>query len=70
MASDGCNFSFHFGLFFVLLPSITAPKMKISKKKKKRKKHLEILSFCTSVQKIMIICYIDKVINSTSYADI
>ena len=48
------TFIFHFGLFFALLP-LTAQKMKISKKWKKR---LEISSFYTIVQKVMIRGYI------------
>ena len=42
---------FHFGRFFTPL---TARKMKILKK---WKEHLEILSFYTSIPKIIIICY-------------
>ena len=42
---------FHFGLFFTLLPPLTAQKIKISKKLKKT---LEISSFYTCVPKIMI----------------
>ena len=48
------TFIFHFGLFFALLP-LTAQKMKISKKWKKR---LEISSFYTIVPKVMIRGYI------------
>ena len=46
--------TFHFGLFFALLPPLTAQKIKISKTWKKLP---EISSFYTSVPKIMIICY-------------
>ena len=50
----------HFGLLFPFLPTtphptLTARKMKIQKKK--RKKSLEISSFYTCVPKLMIICY-------------
>ena len=47
---------FHFGLFFVLLPTLTIQKIKISKKwkKKQTKKQLEISSLYTCVPKIMI----------------
>ena len=49
---------FHLGQYFVVLPPfLTAQKIKISKKKKKEKKHLEISQFYTTVHKIMIICY-------------
>ena len=48
------DFFYHFGLFFNLYP-LTAPKMKISQKWRKR---LEISSFYTSAPKIMIIGYI------------
>ena len=46
-----------FGIFFALLPPIRTQKIKILKKWKRKKKHLEISSFYTSVPKIMIICY-------------
>ena len=46
--------TFHFGLFFVFLPPLTAWKMKISIK---WKKSLEMSSFYTSIPKIVIIWY-------------
>ena len=46
---------FYFGLYFVLLPPLTARKIKISKKWKKLQK---MSSFYTIVPKIMIIWYI------------
>ena len=61
---------FHFGQFLTLLnplsapplpprPVLTAKKMKISKKwKKKKKTHMEVSTFSTIVPKIMIICFI------------
>ena len=45
---------FHFGQFFGPFTTLTAQKMKISKK---RKRTMEILSFNTIVPKIMIICF-------------
>ena len=45
----------HFGPFFVLLPLLTTQKIKILKK---GKKWLEISSFCKTIPKIMIICFI------------
>ena len=55
MAFDGCNCYFSFWAIFCPFTSLTAQKMKISKKKeKKRKKHLEISSFYTSAPKSMI----------------
>ena len=56
MACDGCNCSFSFWAIFCPFTPLTARKMKISKKRKK--KNEEISSFYTSVPKIMIICYI------------
>ena len=44
----------HFGPFFALLPPWNPKKIKILKKLKKT---LEILSFYTSVPKMMVICY-------------
>ena len=54
MAYDRCNYCFSFEAFFLpfYLP-LTAKKWKLQK----RKKHLEISSFYTSVPKIIIICY-------------
>ena len=54
MAHDGCNCCFLFGAISSPFTSLTVQKVKISKKWIKR---LEILSFYTSVPKIMIICY-------------
>ena len=51
--------TFHFGLFFALFCPHNSQK-KIWKFQKKWKKHLEILSFYTSVPKIMIICYVPE----------
>ena len=48
--------TFHFGLFFALLPS-QQPKKSKFQKKKKMEKRLEISSFYTNVTKIMIIYY-------------
>ena len=56
MACNGCNCDFSFWAIFSPFTSLTAQKIKI-KKKKQRKKHLETLSFYTSVPKIMLICY-------------
>ena len=61
MACDECNY-FSFWVTFCLFthhppPTLTAIKMKIQKKWKKKKKSLEISSFYTSVPKLMIICY-------------
>ena len=54
MASDRCNCYFSFWTFFRPFTTLTAQKMKISKK---LKKHLEISSFYTSVRELMIVCY-------------
>ena len=54
MARDTCNCYFSFWTIFCPFTPLTVQKMKISKK---WKKNLEILSFYTSVPKIMIICY-------------
>ena len=54
MAHDGCNCCFLFGAISSPFTSLTVQKVKISKKWIKR---LEILSFYTSVPKIMIIWY-------------
>ena len=51
---DRCNY-FSFWAIFCPFTPLTAQKTKI--KKKMKKKHLEISSFYTSVQKIFIICY-------------
>ena len=51
---DGCNY-FSFWAIFCPFTPLTAQNMKISKKLKKKKKHLEI-SFYTSVPKIMLKC--------------
>ena len=49
---DRCNFYFHFGLVFALLPSpLTTQKIQILQK---WKKYLEISSFYTCITKIMI----------------
>ena len=50
---------FHFGLFFAVLPPppFPPPNSPRNINFKKMKKHLKILSFYTSVQKIMIISY-------------
>ena len=53
MVPDRYNFC-HFGPFFALLPPRTTQKIKILKK---WKKHLEILSFYTSVPKMTIIWF-------------
>ena len=55
MACDGCNCYFSFWAIFCPFILLTAQKFKI--KKKNEKKSPEILSFYTSVTKIMIICY-------------
>ena len=54
MAGDGCNFWFSLWVIFCPFTSLTAQKMKISKKWKKTQ---EISSFYTTVSKIMIIGY-------------
>ena len=54
MAFDGCNCYFSFWAIFCPFTSLTAQKMKISKKWKKTQ---EISSFYTTVSKIMIIGY-------------
>ena len=54
MVCDKCNCYFSFCPIFCPFNSLTAQKIKISKK---WRKHLEISSFYTSVPKIMIICY-------------
>ena len=56
MVHDGFNSYFSFWAIFWLLTPLTAQKLKISQKWKK-KKHLEVPSFYKSVPKIMIICY-------------
>ena len=55
MACDGCNCYFSIWTIFCLFSLLTAQKMKISKKWKK--KHLGISSIDTGVPKIMIIGY-------------
>ena len=57
IAHDGYIFYFSFWAILFPLTRLTAQKIKISKKKKKWKKCLEISSFCTTAWKIMIICY-------------
>ena len=52
------NFLSSWAIFFTFYPPLTAQKIKISKKNKK-KNHLEISSFNTSGPKIMIICFTD-----------
>ena len=54
IARDRCNCYFSFSVIFCPFTPLTARKMKISNKQK-RKKHHEISSFNTSVPKIMII---------------
>ena len=54
MAHNRCNCYFSFWTIFCPFTPLTTQKIKILKK---WKKHLEILSFYTSVPKIMIICY-------------
>ena len=54
MMHDGCNCCFSFWAIFCPFTSLTAQKMKISKKWKKTQ---EISSFYTTVSKIMIIGY-------------
>ena len=55
MVHDGCNCYFSFWTFFCIFTTITAPKIKISKK---WKKVLEMSWFYTSVPKIVIIWYV------------
>ena len=55
MARVACNCYFSFWAIFSPFIPLTAQKIKISHTKKK---HLEVSSFNTSVQKIMIICFI------------
>ena len=57
MARDGCHCYFSFWEILALLIPDT-PKNENVTKIKKKKNHLEISSFNTSVPKIMIICYI------------
>ena len=52
IAHDGCNY-FSFWPIFCPFTPLTAWKIKI----KKKKKSVEISSFCTSAPKIMITCY-------------
>ena len=54
MARDICICYFSSWALFSAFTPLTAGKMKISEK---WKKHLEISSFCSSVPKIMIMCY-------------
>ena len=56
MVRDRCSY-FSFWAIFCPFTPLTARKINIKKKKRKRRKHLEISSFYTSVPKIMIICY-------------
>ena len=51
---EGCNSYFSLWAIFCPFTPLTAQKTKISKK---LKKDLEISSFCTTVPKIMVICY-------------
>ena len=53
---DGCDFYFSFWAIFCHFTPITTKKIKI-KKKREKKKHLEISSFCTCVPRIMITMY-------------
>ena len=55
MAPVACNCYFSFWAIFSPFIPLTAQKIKISHTKKK---HMEVSSFNTSVQKIMIICFI------------
>ena len=55
MARVACNCYFSFWVIFSPFIPLTAQKIKISHTKKK---HMEVSSFNTSVQKIMIICFI------------
>ena len=55
MAHNTCNCYFSFWAIFCTFTPLTAQKIDISKKKKK--KHHEISSFHTNVPKIMIIGY-------------
>ena len=57
MVRRGCQFYFLFWAIFSHFTSLTARKIKI-KKKEKRKKWLEVSSFYNSAPKIMIVCYI------------
>ena len=57
IANDACNFYFSFWAIFCPFTSLKAQKIKISKKKKKMKKSLEMSSFYTCLPKIMIISY-------------
>ena len=54
MTCDRCTCYFSFWAILVHFTSLTAQKMKMSKK---WKKHLEMSSFYTRVPKIMIVCY-------------
>ena len=54
MVCDRCNCCFSFSAIFCPFTPLTAQKIKILKKWKKR---LEISSFYNSVPKLMIICY-------------
>ena len=56
MAQDGRNFLFFILGYFLLFCPPKRPKNQNFKKRKK-KKSFEILSFYTSVPKIIIICY-------------
>ena len=47
---------FHFGLFFALLPPLTAQKIKILKKMKKMPKHIIILHKCNKNHDHMLYC--------------
>ena len=56
MVRDRCSY-FSFWAIFCPFTPLTAQKINIKKKERKRRKHLKISSFYTSVPKIMIICY-------------
>ena len=56
MAHDRCNYFFHFGLFFALLPP-NSPKNQDFKKMKKTLK----ISFYICVPKIMIRCMVPEI---------
>ena len=55
MVCEGCNCCFSFWAIFCPFTPLTAQNTEISKKWKKKKKHLEI-SFYTSVPKVMLKC--------------
>ena len=59
MARVGCNCYFSFWAIFSAFTALhpSPPNSSNFTKMKKKKKHLEVSSFTTSVPKIMIICY-------------